>query len=57
MNHYQEIIRQLCQELAAARDLESMKVAEMQIACAVMLSNGYVFDTASGRYVRERGTI
>ena len=57
MNHYTEIIRQLCQELAAARDLEAMKVAEMKIVGAVMLANGFVFDTSSGRYVKERGTI
>lgn len=57
MNHYADILKELCAKLAAERDGERTKVREMEIACAVMLANGYVFDTTSGRYVRERGTL
>lgn len=53
MNHYADILKELCAKLAAERDGERTKVLEMEIACAVMLANGYVFNPHRGIY--ERG--
>lgn len=53
MNHYEEIINELCKELSDADDLDEMRFREMKIACAVMLAHGYVFCTDSGRYMQD----
>lgn len=53
MNHYSEIIKRLCEDLSRAKDGDSMKFVEMEIAAVTMLQHGYVFDTDRACYVRD----